>query len=74
MIINRLDVNAESNSFIAIKDHKENFLNHPKVRLINQTKINLEARISQTTLDNINKKLYETTKVNLWKNMVSAIK
>ena len=29
-IIDRMDVNAESNCFITIKDHKENFLNHPK--------------------------------------------
>ena len=29
-IIDRMDVNAESNCFITIKNHKENFLNHPK--------------------------------------------
>ena len=34
-IIDRMDINAESNCYITIKDHQENFLNHPKVRLIN---------------------------------------
>ena len=34
-IIDRMDINAESNCFITIKDHKENFLNNPKVCLIN---------------------------------------
>ena len=71
-IIDRMDVNAESNCFITIKDHKENFLNHPKVRLINPAKNEL-GRISKTILDNINMKLFETTKINQWKNTVSAI-
>ena len=65
-IIDRMDVNAESNCFITVKDHKENFLNHPKVRLINPAKNEL-GRISKTILDNINMKLFETTKINQWK-------
>ena len=47
---------------MTIKDHEENFLNHPKVRLINPAKNELE-RISKTILDNINMKLFETTKI-----------
>ena len=46
-IIDTMDVNAESNCFITIKDHKENFLNHPKVCLINPAKNKL-GRISKT--------------------------
>ena len=72
-IIDRMDINAESNCYITIKDHKENFLNHPKVRLINPAKNEL-GRISKTILDNINMKLFQATKINQWKNMVSAIK
>ena len=49
-IIDRMDVNAESNCFITVKDHKENFLNTPKVRLINPAKNEL-GRISKTILD-----------------------
>ena len=43
------------------------------LRLINPAKNEL-GRISKTILDNINMKLFETTKINQWKNMVSAIK
>ena len=72
-IIDSMDINAESTCFITIKDHKEHFLNHPKVRLINPAKNELE-RISKTILDNINMKLFEATKINQWKNTVSAFK
>ena len=68
-----MGVNADSNCFITIKDHKENSLNHPKVRLINPVKNELGG-ISKTILDNINMKLFQATKINQWKNMVSAIK
>ena len=72
-IFDRMDINAEPNCFITIKDHKENFLNNPKVRLINPAKNEL-GRISKTILDNINMKLFQATKINQWKNTVSAIK
>ena len=68
-----MDVNGESNCFITIKNHKESFLNYPKVRLISPAK-NEFGRISKTILDNINMKLFETTKTNQWKNTVSAIR
>ena len=72
-IIDKMDINAESNCFITSKDYKENFLNHPKVRLMNPAKNEL-GRISKTILDNINMKLFQATKINQWKNTVSAIK
>ena len=53
-IIDKKDVNAESNCFITIKDYKGNLLIHPKVLLINPAKTKL-GRISKTILDNINK-------------------
>ena len=62
-IIDRMDVNAESNCFITIKDHKENFFYHPKVPLINPAKNEL-GRISKTILDNISMKLFEAIKIN----------
>ena len=65
-IIDRMDVNAESNCFITIKDHKESFLNCPKVGAINPAKNDL-GRISKTIIDNINMKLFETTNINQWK-------
>ena len=68
-----MDVNAKSNCFILIKDHKENFLNHPKGCLINPAKNEL-GRISKTILDNINMELFDATEINQWENTVSAIK
>ena len=68
-----MNINAESNCFITIKDYKENFSNQLKVRLINPAKNEL-GRISKTILDNINIKLFKRAKINQWKNMVSAIK
>ena len=68
-----LDVNVESNCLITIKNHKENFLNHPKVRLMNLAKNEL-GRIGKTVLGNINMKLLQATKINQWKNTVSAIR
>ena len=32
-VIKQMETNKEGNSFITIKDHKENFNNHPTVRL-----------------------------------------
>ena len=52
-----------SNCFIIIKDHRENFLNHPKVREIKPVKNEL-GRISKIILDNINMKLFEATRIN----------
>ena len=40
-VMKRMEANQEGNSFIAIKDHKENFDNHPTVRLTNHAKIEL---------------------------------
>ena len=60
-----MDINAESSCYITIKDRKQNFLNHPKVPLINPAK-NEPGRISKTILDNINMKLFQETKINQW--------
>ena len=68
-----MDVNAESNCFITIKGHKENFLNHSKVRLI-KLATNELGKNSKTVFNNINMKLFEATKINQWKITVSAIK
>ena len=51
--IQRMETNEEGNGFIAIKDHKENFNNHPTVRLISPAKNEL-GRISKLKLDKIN--------------------
>ena len=45
-IFTKIDINTSSNSFITLKDHKENFANNPTVRLLNPAK-NEIGRISK---------------------------
>ena len=71
-VINRTKINVTDSSFITLKDHKENFLNRPTIKLLNPAK-NEIGRISKHILQNINKTLSEETKVNEWKNTESVI-
>ena len=34
-VIDRIEISGTGNSFITLKDHKENFLNRPATRLLN---------------------------------------
>ena len=52
-VIKQMETNEEGNSFITIKNHKENFDNHPTVQLINPAKNKL-GRISKLILDHTN--------------------
>ena len=65
--ISRMEINNENNCFFTLKDHKENFINNPTVRLINPAKNEL-GRISKSILDQINLDLKSVLKVNQWKN------
>ena len=66
-------INAESTCFVTTEEHRENFLKHSKVRLINPGKNELGRR-SKITFDNVYKKLFEVAKIDQWKNTVSTIK
>ena len=57
--LKRIFINGKNNCFITMKDHKENFLNNPKTRLLNPAKNEL-GRI----LDKINLNLRNATKAN----------
>ena len=65
-ILDRLDINSKNTCFITLKDHKENFLNNPTMRLINPAK-NEQGRISKAIHDNINKRLCTSLNINQWK-------
>lgn len=71
-IADKMEINAKNQCFITLKDHKENFLNNPKTRLINPAK-NEIGRISKVILDSINKELLNKLKFNQWKSTSSAI-
>ena len=51
--LDKTEINSTGNSFITLKDYKENFTNHPTTRLINPSK-NETGRISKHILDQIN--------------------
>ena len=59
--------NGTGESFITLKDHKDDFNNAPKTRLINPAK-NEIGRISKNLLDDINQQLRNILKINQWKN------
>ena len=71
-IENRLRSTIEKPAFITIKDHKENFENNMKCRLINPTKTEI-GRVSKYILDRINTDIRSKCKLNQWKNTKDAI-
>ena len=71
-VLNRLEINGENNSFITLKDHKENFNNNPTVRLINPAKKELGC-FSKAILDTTNKNIREAMGLNQWRNTDTVI-
>ena len=69
---NRIDIMAQRNSYITVKDHKENFPSNVKCRLINPSKSEV-GKVSKVLLDSINKKLRSILHLNQWKNLQSVI-
>ena len=72
-VVNRMFVNGSNSCFITLKDHKPNFLNNPKVCLLNPAKNEL-GRISKSILDRINTSLRNLIKGNQWKDTREVIK
>ena len=63
-IEDRVERMAKNQAFIILKDHKDhkdNFINNPKCRLINPAKSDI-GRISKQILEKINKNIRETSK------------
>ena len=54
-------------AFIKLKDHKDNFINSPRCRLINPAKSDI-GRISKQIFEKINKNVRETSKYHQWRN------
>ena len=69
----RIDVSAHRDSYITMKDHKPDFVNNPACRLINPSKTEIGV-ISKHLLDDINSKIVQATKVNLWRSTSNVIK
>ena len=71
-VLQSMDINNESNCFITLKDHKENFQNNSPVRLINPVKNEL-GRLSKFTIQAVNKELRHKFNLNQWKNTENII-
>jgi hypothetical protein len=71
-IDNRIETMAKREAFVTAKDHKENFEDNPKFRLINPAKSEL-GKVSKIILDEINNNIRERTGVNQWRNSQSVI-
>ena len=71
-VSDRVEKMAQRQAFISLKDHKENFQNNPKCRLINPAKNNL-GLVSKQILDRINNNIRSKTKLHQWKNTKSVV-
>ena len=71
-ISGRVDRTSENPAFITLKDHKPNFENHPKCRLINPSKSSL-GKVSKVILDRINNDIRDQVHVNQWRNSTDVI-
>ena len=63
---------AQTQAFISIKDHKDDFENNTKGRLINPAKGDL-GKVSKSILDRINTEIREQTIANQWRNSNDTI-
>ena len=68
----RIERLAEKKAFITIKDHKPNFPNNIKCRLINPAKSNL-GRVSKQILTRINNEIRKSTRLLQWRNTPAVI-
>ena len=63
---------SNQQAYIALKDHKENFRNNTKCRLINPSKSEV-GRVSKKYLNDIIADVSRKTEVNQWRNTARVI-
>ena len=71
-ISDRIEPIAHKNAYITIKDHKEDFPNSIKCRLINPAKSNV-GKISQQLLQKINEEIRCELKLNQWRSTTDTL-
>ena len=69
----RMECHSKSNAFITIKDHKNDFPNSIKFRVINPASNNL-GKVSKRILDDVNSKCRVASGVNQWKSSQDVLK
>ena len=68
----RMEIYAEREAFITLKDHKENFQSKPTCRLINPAKTEIGI-VSKQLVEKINRNVRESTNLHQWKNTQAVI-
>ena len=71
-IDNRVEIMPCKNAYVTLKDHKPNFYNEPKCRLINPTKSNVGI-ISKQILQRANERIRKITKLKQWRSTNDVI-
>lgn len=69
----KMECIPNNKAFITLKDHKDNFINNPKCRLINPAKTEM-GKISSIKLKEINSELRSKLNLNQWRNTADALK
>ena len=72
-IDDRVFETVKSKARVTLKDHKEDFRNKPKTRLINSCKPNT-GKVAKRFLSRINDQLREKTEFSQWKNSYDVIR
>ena len=68
----RVEKFNQRESFVTLNDHKENFQNNPKCRLLNPAKYEIDI-ISKHYIGKINSNIRKTTNINQWQNTQTVI-
>ena len=68
----RIEQYNQNQSFIILKDHKENFQNNPKCSLINPANSEIGI-VTKHYIDQINKSIREKLNVNQWRKTQAVI-
>ena len=71
-ISDRVEPIAHKAAYITLKDHKDNFPNNVKCRLINPTKSNI-GKISKQMLQDINEKIRTELNLQQWRSTNEAL-
>ena len=71
-LADRIECMAEKDAFLTLKDHKDNFINAPKCRLINPAKSQI-GKISSQILKTLNTKLRSKLEISQWQNTKDAL-
>ena len=71
-LADRIEDQSNKPAYITLKDHKENFLNKPKCRLINPAKTQI-GKISKQLLSEINEDIRNNTQLQQWRSTAEML-